>query len=149
MSAPPRKRTPAIVTCLYNMLVGNNLIEKTVPYDVYFAKDFHGVNLFQPGKETVYIALGWVVTVPEADESIETLNKKLRDEGYVRYNSRINFNTPSLQALLSAAGPDPNNPHPDDGRLLEAMQHVRDMMGERGPEAMAAAMRSQREKGKK
>lgn len=149
MAAPPlvKNRVPAIVETLHTLLVEGQLISRLVPFDVNFAKDYKAVELRQQGVAPVeHIPLGYHVTVSEADDSIAALVEKLRAEGYTRYNSRIRFDTPELNALVQAMGPDPDNPDPNDASLREAQKRVLDMMGKNGPEAMAQALKANRQK---
>ena len=131
-----------IADVLYGILIHERglLTDPKLPYDLRWLADHSGVNLHVPGAEPVFIAMTVKTTIDEQKVIIQLLQPRMTSRGYQRYCSSLRFEPQQWDGVLTALGPAEGDT-PDEVAQLQKMGNlVRSMMGQNGPEALAAAL---------
>ena len=135
------RKCQQIADILYGKLIGPSglLTDPKMPYDLRWLPDHSGVNLHVPGAEPVFIALR-VQTTRDEQKVIELLlHPRMASRGYQRYCSSLRFD-PRWDGVLTALGPAEGDTPEEAAQLQKMGNLVRSMMGQNGPEALAAAL---------
>ena len=135
------RKCEQIADVLYGELIGPNalLTDPKLPYDLRWLADHSGVNLHVPGAEPVFIAMWVNTTIDEQKVIIQLLQPRMTSRGYQRYCSSLRFD-PQWDGLLTALGPAEGDTPEEVAQLQKIGNLVRSMMGQNGPEALAAAL---------
>ena len=136
------RKCQQIADILYGTLIGPSglLTAPQLPYDLRWLPDHSGVNLQVPGAEPVFIALRVQTTIDEQKEVLRLLQPRIASQGYQRYDSSLRFHPQQWAELLTALGPAEGDTPEEAAQLQKMGNLVRSMMGQNGPEALAAAL---------
>ena len=106
-----------------------------MPYDLRFLAGHNGANFYVLDREVVYIALSMQATEEEQKEVVHNLlPARMTTKGYQRYSS-LQFHPQQWDGLLTDLGPGV------EAVELQRMGNiVRSLMGQNGPEALAAVL---------
>ena len=136
------RKCEQIADVLYGELIGPNplLTDPKLPYDLRWLADHSGVNLHVPGAEPVFIAMWVNTTIDEQKEVLRLLQPRIAIQGYQRYDSSLRFHLQQWDSVLTALGPAEGDTPEEAAQLQKMGNLVRSMMGQNGPEALAAAL---------
>jgi len=135
------RKCEQIADALYNILAppGGLLKDPKLPFDLRWVAGHKGVNLHVPSASPVYIALSVQAVIDEQKEIIRLLQPRLASKGYQRYDSSLRFD-PRWDGVLTALGPAEGDTPEEVAQLQKLGNLVRSMIGQNGPEALAAAL---------
>jgi hypothetical protein len=136
------RKCEQIADALYNILAppGGLLKDPKLPFDLRWIAGHNGVNLHVPGASPVYIALSMQATIDEQKEVLRLLQPRIASQGYQRYDSSLRFDPQQWADVLTALGPAEGDTPEEAAQLQKMGNLVRSMMGQNGPEALAAAL---------
>jgi hypothetical protein len=142
---PPAPRTPSAtgVALAAQVMMGleanpGKLIH-TIPFCVYtcYGKDGRvEIHIEQP-KNTVLIKSNIPATPEECDDANRVISEVLCAKGFVRYNSRLNFESGNFFLALEHLKANGTETPAERAALEHTLKRVQDLSGANGPEALA------------
>jgi len=130
-----------IAGVICKLLLGGLLTDKKLPFDVRWIAEHNGVNVHVPNRDPMHIALNVDATRAEQMEVMRLLVPRMRQQGYQRFASDLEFKSSEWDDVMSKLGPQDGDTTEESADLLAMTHLVRSLMGHNGPEALAIALR--------